>query len=102
MSVARWRLFRRCDESEPGEAPRTRRRRGVPRTALELAERRDDGLEVILLWDPDTAGRVWVDVVSLSSGEGFVIHAESDRALDAFYHPFAYALQTAERPTCWA
>jgi hypothetical protein len=98
VSFAPWRIVRRRDERQPehqAPTPRVRRRPGVPRTAVELAERRDDGLEVVLLWDPATAGRVWVDVLSRGSGVAFVIHAAAEQALDVFYHPFVYARPAA-------
>jgi hypothetical protein len=105
VGIARWGLFRRREDGQSSQAdqadkPRTRHgraphRRGIPTTALELAERCDDGVEVVLLWDPATEGRVWVDVLSRASGEGFVIDAGSEIALDVFYHPFAYALRAA-------
>src|SRR5262249_11325298 len=66
-----WGVVRRRgdDESRPvADAAPMRRRRGVPQTALELATRCDDGLEVVLLWDPDTTGCVWVDVRRLDGG----------------------------------
>jgi hypothetical protein len=65
-------------------------RRGV----VELAERRADGLEVALLWNR-SSGSVWVDVLHVATGESLTIDAEPAKALDVFYHPFAYCLATA-------
>jgi len=56
----------------------------------ELAARYDDGLAVVLLWYPreDT---VTISVADDRTGDRFEIAVERERALDAFYHPFAYA-----------
>ena len=57
----------------------------------ELAHRRTDGLDVRLLWDPDT-DRVTVSLADSRTGEGFEVPvAPGERALDVFNHPFAYA-----------
>ena len=56
----------------------------------ELAARESDGLLVLLLWDPrDDA--VTVSVEDTRVGNRFQLAAAPDRALDVFYHPFAYA-----------
>ena len=65
----------------PGHAP--------PR---ELAFRSVAGLEVILLWNADE-NRLTVSVYDPSVPEFFEVPAPSDRALDVFYHPYAYAAQ---------
>lgn len=56
----------------------------------ELAARESDGLHVLLLWDPDDDA-VSVAVEDSRAGACFRIPVAPDRALDAFYHPFAYA-----------
>jgi hypothetical protein len=56
----------------------------------ELASRESDGLAVVLLWQPHT-GSVTVSVADSRTGDCFELAVESERALDAFYHPFAYA-----------
>jgi hypothetical protein len=56
----------------------------------ELASRDGDGVHVRLLWHP-VAGAVTVAVVDERLGDRFQIAVPPDRALDAFYHPFAYA-----------
>jgi hypothetical protein len=58
--------------------------------ARELASRENDGLAVLLLWHP------WKDAVTVSvadsrTGDRFELAVDRERALDAFYHPFAYA-----------
>jgi len=56
----------------------------------ELAVRSSDGFHVRLLWHPgDNAVSVSVEDARL--GARFRIPVAPDRALDAFYHPFAYA-----------
>jgi hypothetical protein len=56
----------------------------------ELAARESDGVRVLLLWHP-REGAVTVSVEDSRVGHGFGIAVKRDRALDAFYHPFAYA-----------
>jgi hypothetical protein len=56
----------------------------------ELAVRESDGLHVLLLWHPDE-NAVTVSVEDVRVGDRFQIAVAPDRALDAFYHPFAYA-----------
>jgi hypothetical protein len=56
----------------------------------ELAARDSDGVHVLLLWHPrENALTVSVEDVHVGDRFGFAVAA--DRALDAFYHPFAYA-----------
>ncbi|HET7450893.1 MAG TPA: hypothetical protein VFJ78_09860 [Gaiellaceae bacterium] len=59
-------------------------------TQLELATRESDGLHVQLLWDRSTDA-VTVAVEDLRSAVRFDLSVARERALDAFYHPFAYA-----------
>jgi hypothetical protein len=56
----------------------------------ELAARESDGLHVLLLWHPEEHA-VTVTVEDARVGAGFHLAVAPDRALDAFYHPFAYA-----------
>ena len=56
----------------------------------ELASREGDGIQVTLLWHPvDNA--LTVSVEDTRAGCGFRLAVAPDRALDAFYHPYAYA-----------
>ena len=56
----------------------------------ELAARGSDGLHVLLLWHPhDNA--LTVSVEDARAGDRFELVVAPDRALDAFYHPYAYA-----------
>jgi hypothetical protein len=57
---------------------------------IELAHRMAHGIEVALLWSPDSDD-VMVAVSDERTGEVFSLQPPRDRALDAFYHPFAYA-----------
>ena len=58
--------------------------------ARELAVRENDGIHVRLLWHPgDNA--VTVSVEDARVGDRFQLAVAPDCALDAFYHPFAYA-----------
>jgi len=56
----------------------------------ELAARLDDGLAVVLLWYP-REDAVTISVADNRTGDRFEIAVDRERALDAFYHPFAYA-----------
>jgi hypothetical protein len=56
----------------------------------ELAARESDGVRVLLLWHP-REDAVTVAVEDARAGHGFELEVERERALDAFYHPFAYA-----------
>ena len=59
-------------------------------TTRELAARDSDGVHVVLLWHPDE-NAVSVSVEDARAGDHFQLRVAPDRALDAFYHPFAYA-----------
>jgi hypothetical protein len=56
----------------------------------ELAARESDGINVLLLWHP-RENELSVSVEDVRLGECFQLPVAPDRALDAFYHPFAYA-----------
>ena len=55
----------------------------------ELAHRRQDGLEVTLLWNT-RSNEVSIGLVDESSQSAFAFVVDPACALDAFYHPFAY------------
>jgi hypothetical protein len=60
------------------------------RHTRELAARESDGIHVLLLWHaPENTLTVSVEDARL--GDRFQLAVAPDRALDAFYHPFAYA-----------
>jgi hypothetical protein len=56
----------------------------------ELDFRASDGLEVALLWNPET-NQLLVSVFDTKSGDDFQIEVSSTEAMDAFHHPYAYA-----------
>ena len=56
----------------------------------ELAARESDGVRVLLLWHP-REDAVTVSVEDSRAGHRFELAVAGDRALEAFYHPFAYA-----------
>jgi hypothetical protein len=56
----------------------------------ELADRESNGVHVRLLWHP-AANALTVSVDDARLGDRFQFAVAPERALDAFYHPFAYA-----------
>jgi hypothetical protein len=56
----------------------------------ELAARDSDGVHVQLLWHPGESA-LTVAVEDARVGDCFQLAVAPERALDAFYHPFAYA-----------
>jgi len=56
----------------------------------ELAARESDGIQVLLLWHP-TENALTVSVEDARVGDYFQLAVAPEHALDAFYHPFAYA-----------
>lgn len=60
------------------------------RSIRELAARESNGLSVRLLWHP-LEGAVTVSVEDYHEGECFNLAVAPEHALDAFYHPFAFA-----------
>ena len=59
-------------------------------TTRELAQRLSGADEVLLLWHPES-DRVELSVRNLATGVGYEIEIAPADAIDAFYHPFAYA-----------
>ena len=66
-------------------------------TAKELAHRTGDGLDVTLVWYPDS-NTVAVRVTDSRTGESHEAEAPRESALDAFEHPFAYLPDTDAPP----
>jgi hypothetical protein len=58
--------------------------------ARELAQRLSGTVEVLLLWHPES-NRVELSVSDLATGTAFEIDVPPANAMDAFYHPYAYA-----------
>jgi hypothetical protein len=56
----------------------------------ELAQRLSGRVEVLLLWQPE-ADRVELSVHDLATDAGFHLEVAPANAMDAFYHPYAYA-----------
>jgi hypothetical protein len=56
----------------------------------ELAAREGDGINVLLLWHP-RENALSVEVEDARIGDSFQLAVAPERALDVFYHPFAYA-----------
>jgi hypothetical protein len=84
-----------------GRSLRTQRNKGrsfVTTTTVndwkELASRERDGLVVSLLWS-QAAEQVTVAVADQTLDEELRLDVPSACALDAFYHPFAYAAQAS-------
>jgi hypothetical protein len=61
-----------------------------PKHTQELAARENEGLAVVLLWHP-CEDAVTVSVADSRTGDRFEVAVERGLALDAFYHPYAYA-----------
>jgi hypothetical protein len=64
----------------------------------ELAQRISSGTEVTLYWSPDD-NTTSVEVFHDTSGVTFRLSVPRERALDAFYHPFAHANVVGMRST---
>jgi hypothetical protein len=67
----------------------------VPRLR-ELDSRAGDGLEVSLLWSPES-NELAVLVIDEEAGEEFAFEVGAGEALDVFRHPYAYV--GTRRPT---
>lgn len=59
-------------------------------TTRELAERFSGADEILLLWHPESE-RIELSVLDRATGTGFRMGLAPEDALDAFYHPYAYA-----------
>jgi hypothetical protein len=62
----------------------------VSPTARELARRLSGTDEILLLWHP-ASERIEISIRDIATGASFHFEVDRDRAIDAFYHPFAYA-----------
>jgi hypothetical protein len=61
----------------------------------ELAHRASSGIEISLFWSK-VGNTVTVEVLDTTTDHFFALDVPSERALDAFHHPFVY-LAAAER-----
>lgn len=64
----------------------------------ELAERRSGANEVLLLWYPES-DRVELAIRNRATGADCQVDVAPSDAIDAFYHPFAYALECEQVPS---
>jgi hypothetical protein len=62
----------------------------------ELDFRSNAGLEVALLWEPET-NRVSVSVFDGRSGDDFTLDVDPAKALDAFHHPYSLSAARGAR-----
>jgi hypothetical protein len=69
-------------EAAPGAGPSA--------SARELAQRRSGTAEILLLWRPEIE-RVAISLYDSATDDGFHVEIAPGDALDAFYHPYAYA-----------
>jgi len=81
--------LRTPSEAAPGPSPRAPSR--------ELAQRQTGSVEVRLLWDAE-ADRVEISLHDSATDAGFHVDVAPGNALDAFYHPYAYAPAHATAP----
>jgi hypothetical protein len=81
-------------EADAGEAPAERSDQISEATFRELAHRVDGGIDVTLLWSA-RENRLAVAVFDEHAGQLLVLDAESEKALDVFYHPHAHAASQA-------
>ena len=59
-------------------------------STIELAYRENGGIRVALLWSRDDA-KLKVTVFDAATDDTFELEAVENKALDVFYHPYAYA-----------
>ncbi|HYB29577.1 MAG TPA: hypothetical protein VEF89_23405 [Solirubrobacteraceae bacterium] len=58
----------------------------------ELAHRTNDGIEVTLFWSKPST-QVTISVLDTHSDESLEFEVDGSAALDAFNHPYAYAVR---------
>ena len=63
----------------------------------ELAQRTNGMIEVRLLWHPDL-DTIELAVHDLATDVSFELDVAPGSAMDAFYHPYAYAARRTKRP----
>ena len=69
----------------------TRKERAMNASLRELAQREQDGLEITLFWNA-RSNEVSVEVVDQRDESSFRLPVAGHCALDAFHHPYAYAV----------
>lgn len=60
------------------------------RTTRELAQRMSGSDEILLLWHSES-DHVEIHIRDVATGVGFRLEVPAASAIDAFYHPYAYA-----------
>ena len=80
------------------DSPDTGPRERLVEDTRELAQRRSGTLEILLLWHPQV-GEVELAVHDLATDASFHLEVAPVDAIDAFYHPYAYAARS--RRTGW-
>ena len=74
--------------NDDGPSPATQEH--VSTQTRELAQRLSGTVEVLLLWQPE-GDQVELSVHDLATDAGFHLDVAPANAMDAFYHPYAYA-----------
>jgi hypothetical protein len=93
-------MWSRHPRQAPGSAHQNRKGGDMPATGLsqspprELASRVAGGVETTLSWNQDT-GALTVSVWDRASGSHVQFAAAADKALYAYYHPYAAAAGAA-------
>jgi hypothetical protein len=72
------------------DGPSLARGKCVHRPTRELAQRLSGTVEILLLWHPEIE-RVELSVRDPATDAGFHFEVAPGNAIDAFYHPYAYA-----------
>ena len=75
------------------DTPTVARREPVVADTRELARRRSGTLEILLLWHPASGG-VELAVRDRATDASFHLEVAPIDAIDAFYHPYAYAARS--------
>jgi len=70
-------------------------------TRCELATRVNGGLEITLFWHPRD-NSTSVEIHQALTGDTISVRVPSDRALDAFHHPFAHLEDRPEPTLTWS
>jgi hypothetical protein len=76
--------------AEDGSSSRKDTGEAMTATVRELAQRRSGTDDILLLWRPEI-DRVELFVRDVATGAGLLTEVDPARAIDAFYHPYAYA-----------
>ena len=83
--------------TEPTAGHRAAHSRASLRPRVELARRHASGMTVRLLWNRETNVRA-VSVMDVDGTSFDLVLSPDERALDVFYHPYAYAAMRGLTP----